>query len=286
MSTNKEILKLDFEKGAITMMKQMKKIATMPLFGAQELKSYMKSATAISFGLTIGIFAYVFTFGVLFSSLSIDKPTLKAPIKFPPKMITEVIKVKVIKEAQIQLNKVPLDIFTTIVQGTQKIAGNFVGVPDMNLDFDSDKVAIFKEMGRAAAKLGDTKIEDINLTEEIVFGDPEDFVIDGTVIPEKTDVTYEEWEVSETPNVDISEISQNIVYPNIAKKAGIEGLVLLSVLIGPDGNIQKLKVDHSDNVLLNQAAISAVKKSTYTPAIQNGSPCACWISIPIEFRLD
>ena len=36
---------------------------------------------------------------------------------------------------------------------------------------------------------------------------------------------------------------------------------------------------------LDEAALEAVKKCMYTPAIQNNMPVAVWVAQPINFRL-
>lgn len=266
------------------MMKQMKQIATKTLFGAQEIKSYMKRATLTSFGLTMVLFASAFGLGVLVASLT-DKPIPESPV-IVSSGPTIVDTYNMDAPEVPNVDKINIDPFTLIIQGTQKVAGNFIAVPDIDIAVDASNIATDKEMRGAGSKFGDMKIEDVLNHDNFVIGDRGDFEIDETIIPDKSDQEFEEWEVTESPGVDVSEISENIVYPNIAKKAGIEGLVLINALIGPDGKVLKIKVEHSDNVILNEAAISAVNKSTYTPAIQNGNPCACWISIPIDFRLN
>jgi protein TonB len=81
---------------------------------------------------------------------------------------------------------------------------------------------------------------------------------------------------------------QKIVkYPDLARRAGVEGTVYVKVLIGKDGKPKKTLIEHSDNELLNKAAQEAVMKYRgFTPGIQNGNPIQMWISIPIEFRLN
>ncbi len=270
------------------MMKQMKSIATKTLLGAQEIKVYMKRATITSFGITMGLFGAAFGLSVLINALTPKEEIFEAPLspEGHSKTVVTIYDDDVFEIPKLSnLAKVPIDIYTTIVQGTQQVAGNFVAVPDMNIAIDAADIASFGKMSNAAAELGDTKLDDVSNLEDVVFGDKDDFVIDGTQIPPKPEEEYEEWEIAESPGVDVSQIASNIVYPRIAKEAGIEGTVILEVLIGPDGKIAKLKVINSDNAILNEAAISAVKKSTYTPGIQNGNPCACWVSIPIEFNL-
>ena len=56
-------------------------------------------------------------------------------------------------------------------------------------------------------------------------------------------------------------------------------------LIGKDGRIEKIQVIESENEILNAAAVTAVKETTFTPAKQNGQPVRVWTRVPITFKL-
>jgi len=74
------------------------------------------------------------------------------------------------------------------------------------------------------------------------------------------------------------------VYPEIARDAGIEGLVLVRVLVGADGTV--LQVTLLRSVLgLDEAALEAAKTAVFRPALQQGLPVQAWVVIPIEFSL-
>ncbi|MCS7212587.1 MAG: energy transducer TonB [Chloroherpetonaceae bacterium] len=76
------------------------------------------------------------------------------------------------------------------------------------------------------------------------------------------------------------------VYPEIARKGGIEGRVVVRVLIDRDGKPKKAQIVKNPGIdVFDEAAIDAVMQSTYSPAIQNGRPVKCWMTIPINFRL-
>jgi protein TonB len=91
--------------------------------------------------------------------------------------------------------------------------------------------------------------------------------------------------VTKPPYVDGASIQKNLEYPPIAKKAGIEGIVTLRVLIRKDGKVKNTVIENTDSELFNKAAIEAVRKTPFLPAIQNGKPIACWLSVPISFKL-
>ena len=73
-------------------------------------------------------------------------------------------------------------------------------------------------------------------------------------------------------------------YPSLARKRGIEGSVLLQVLVGLDGSVKDIKVLRGIDEL-NQAAIEAVKKWKFRPATSKGQAIACWVAAPIWFHL-
>ncbi|MHB8904936.1 MAG: TonB family protein [Melioribacteraceae bacterium] len=75
-------------------------------------------------------------------------------------------------------------------------------------------------------------------------------------------------------------------YPEIAKRAGIEGKVFVKVLLGKDGNPKKAVVIKSENEIFNQAATDAALKSKFSPAMDKGNPIAVWIVLPYKFALD
>jgi len=92
--------------------------------------------------------------------------------------------------------------------------------------------------------------------------------------------------VEQEPQIDLVKLNKNLVYPEMARLVGVEGQVILRVLVGKDGMVKKAIVQHSDNSLLDKAALDAINKYGYiTPAIQNKQPVQFWLNIPIKFRL-
>ncbi|MCF8240634.1 MAG: energy transducer TonB [Melioribacteraceae bacterium] len=83
----------------------------------------------------------------------------------------------------------------------------------------------------------------------------------------------------------INEIAKNVIYPEEAKKAGIEGKVFLNVFINEEGNVDKLVILKSSHPALDSAAIEAVSKVKFTPGKKDGIPVKTQIAIPIKFQL-
>lgn len=74
------------------------------------------------------------------------------------------------------------------------------------------------------------------------------------------------------------------VYPVEARKQGIEGVVVLKVLIAPDGKIKDIKILKSIQIF-DESAIQAVNKWRFTPITSHGNPVYVWMIIPIRFQL-
>ncbi len=91
-------------------------------------------------------------------------------------------------------------------------------------------------------------------------------------------------DVSEEPNP-IQPIEKLITYPEVAKRSGLEGKVVVQALIAKDGHVEKVEVLKSDYDVFKQAAIDAMLKAKFTPARQNGTPLRIWITRTISFKL-
>jgi periplasmic protein TonB len=72
-------------------------------------------------------------------------------------------------------------------------------------------------------------------------------------------------------------------YPDFAREANITGKVLLHVLVGKDGRVKNVKVIKSVTGL-DQAAVDAVKRWVFKPALSNNKPIAVWVEIPMDFH--
>ena len=74
-------------------------------------------------------------------------------------------------------------------------------------------------------------------------------------------------------------------YPPLAVRAGIEGRVVVQMLIGKDGHVHEAAVVRSSADCLNDAALEAARGFLFTPAYMNNGPVAVWITVPFNFRL-
>jgi len=73
-------------------------------------------------------------------------------------------------------------------------------------------------------------------------------------------------------------------YPEMARSAELEGVVLVRALVSKDGSVRDAQIAQSIP-LLDDAAKTAVMKAVFKPAIQANKPVAVWVAIPIRFKL-
>jgi protein TonB len=74
------------------------------------------------------------------------------------------------------------------------------------------------------------------------------------------------------------------VYPDIAKQARVQGVVILECTISPQGKVMGVKVLRGIP-LLDQAAIDAVNEWVYTPTLLNGVPVPVIMTVTVNFKL-
>lgn len=73
-------------------------------------------------------------------------------------------------------------------------------------------------------------------------------------------------------------------YPEAAKKARIQGVVLLEATIGKEGDVEHLDVVSGDSALA-ASAVEAVKQWKYKPYLLNGEPVVVKTKVTVNFTL-
>jgi len=74
-------------------------------------------------------------------------------------------------------------------------------------------------------------------------------------------------------------------YPEIARRMGREGTVLLRVLVNESGAVEKVeRIGKRVGSGLDEAAIEAARQALYEPGTENGKPKPMWTTLRIEFR--
>lgn len=90
-----------------------------------------------------------------------------------------------------------------------------------------------------------------------------------------------------TPIGGYAALVRNVMYPEIAREAGIQGKVCVEVIITKTGEVRDPRITEGiPNTGLNEAAIAAIMKTKWNPAYQRDKPVSVKILIPIDFRLN
>ena len=74
------------------------------------------------------------------------------------------------------------------------------------------------------------------------------------------------------------------VYPDIARQAGIEGIVSMRVVINKDGAVEKVEVQSGEQAL-QQAAITAVRQWRYQPFLLDGNAVPVVTIVNLKFQI-
>ena len=73
-------------------------------------------------------------------------------------------------------------------------------------------------------------------------------------------------------------------YPDIAKQARVQGVVILECTISPQGKVTDVKILRGIP-LLDAAAVEAVKQWVYSPTLLNGVPVPVIMTVTVNFKL-
>ena len=76
------------------------------------------------------------------------------------------------------------------------------------------------------------------------------------------------------------------VYPEVAREAWIQGIVILEAIISPTGCVRNLRVVRSVHPFLELAALQAVAKWRYQPTMLDDTPVAVVMTVTVNFTLN
>jgi len=74
-------------------------------------------------------------------------------------------------------------------------------------------------------------------------------------------------------------------YPDMARRAGLEGVVWVKILVGKDGKPIRVAIAKSSTEIFNEPSLEAARNFLFTPAIMNHGPVKVWVSVPFRFKL-
>ncbi len=81
-------------------------------------------------------------------------------------------------------------------------------------------------------------------------------------------------------------IMRRLQYPEIARKAGIEGRVTVQFVIEKDGTVSNPQVLKGIGGGCDEAAVKAIRDTRFTPGMQRKKPVRVRMSIPIVFKMN
>ena len=80
-------------------------------------------------------------------------------------------------------------------------------------------------------------------------------------------------------------IQKKIIYPEIAKRAGVQGRVFVEVFVDENGNVFDAKIVKGIGAGCDEAALKAVLATKFIPGKQRDKPVKVKMTIPVVFKL-
>ena len=171
--------------------------------------------------------------------------------------------------------------------------------------FNADTIIQNEEPGAGVIKLVDVeedipppeKIPDTPFTntldtiaESMIEAEVITAPIIGYVAPPKTDeiIYLQQHMISVLPVLPEDQIVRNTIYPPIAQRSNIEGMVYLELFIDRLGNVRDVRIlrETPANRGFGEAAINALKGIKGKPAEANGEPVAVRYRYNFNFKLN
>jgi len=84
--------------------------------------------------------------------------------------------------------------------------------------------------------------------------------------------------------LNLDEVKKAIGYPLIARDAGIEGTVVVRILVHKNGAYQRHELINAVHPILTRAVEAHISKLRFEPALQGGRTISYWVNIPFTFR--
>ncbi len=82
------------------------------------------------------------------------------------------------------------------------------------------------------------------------------------------------------------DVAGDIVYPDVARRANIEGRVIVDMVVGADGKPYDVYVSKGIGAGCDEAAVAALRAETFTPGTGGGGPVAVEMQVMLRFLID
>ncbi|MHB8579070.1 MAG: energy transducer TonB [Ignavibacteriaceae bacterium] len=232
-------------------------------YGAFELKRlYPKN---FSIGFTIAVLIHVFLIGTYIFIQSISKDDE-----------SNIDTVRILKYSDLgpppSLNDQTQQQLAVSAPAIKPNVGTPVPVPDAEAPKEQT-IATQQQMSQVSSPVGEGTGGNVQITKDLKVDAPTNDV------PGMNEFVP----VEKQPEVVVSSQPE---YPDLAKRAGIEGTVYVKILVNKEGKPVKAVVIKSDSEVFNQPAVNAAMKFVFTPAIQHKAPVMVWVVVPFRFKLN
>lgn len=230
-------------------------------YGAPELREamrrYLSEALLVAVGAhLLGISSYYIA-----DALTPEEP--------PPDYIVRIVKYSDIGPPPSISNVPPPPSIALSVPVARPSVGVPVPVPDAEIS-EEQTFATQTELSQMTAPVAGE-----GTASDSLFIDPSEFQIED-------EPGMDEFVAFEQPPAPIKKVEPK--YPDLARKAGVEGRVFVKVLVDREGKVKKAVI-YSGPEIFHEESIAAALQWVFKPAIQRDKPIAVWVALPFLFKL-
>ncbi len=169
----------------------------------------------------------------------------------------------------------------TRVQARSEVGDRFIGRPDsvptLNLSVNDVNKSLTTSTGSNSINTSNGG------------GEPSRSTSNG-VSTSTTQTSYVEPDFDAIPEVDaqvnLSALQGHIEYPEMMRRLGVSGTVVVVVAINEQGRAVRARIESTTESGFNNAAIKAVMQTTFTPARNGGQAVPSSLAIPIRFKMN
>ena len=83
----------------------------------------------------------------------------------------------------------------------------------------------------------------------------------------------------------LASIQREIRYPEVAKRAGVEGRVILQFIVNEEGGVEDVNIVRGIGAGCDEEAMRVVERARFRPGKQRGEAVKVKMSLPVTFKL-
>ncbi|CAN5401319.1 hypothetical protein BH10BAC5_BH10BAC5_07600 [soil metagenome] len=262
------------------------KVKNNKAYGYKELKSiYTKF---LSEGLMLSVAFHLIVIGALVYSIS-RKPLIpEEKLQVRTVVINDINIPELIKEDVVipEEREQPKGIKNVPLKNDQAL----VPVPVQKDKSEVSTTSTQKDLNEINTPV--SKDGDPNASKDGQVGDPNGInnntskPVEKPVVKENPNKNFDAFQVERQPmQLNLNAVKASMVYPLIARESNIEGKVTVKVLVDKNGDVTKIGSVSGPSVFRDEVT-SKVMALRFNPAMQNGEPVNCWVTVPFSFTLN